>query len=88
MPGNNSPALFDKCHGLFYLPTETRDQRLNAPLRRTTGGSLVLSLLALFQRTVATVPLLQNFSRKKPDISSVTRRCIVNVMSMENQWYG
>ena len=27
----NPLALFDKCHGLFYVPTGTRDRRLNVP---------------------------------------------------------
>ena len=26
--GRQSPSSFDKCHGLFYLPTGTRDRRL------------------------------------------------------------
>ena len=28
-PGDNPLALFDKCHGLFYVPTGTQDRRLN-----------------------------------------------------------
>ena len=29
--GDNPLALFDKCHGLFYMSTGTRDRRLNVP---------------------------------------------------------
>ena len=29
--GVNPLALFEKCHGLFYVPTKTRDRELNVP---------------------------------------------------------
>ena len=38
--GVNPLALFDKCHGLLYVPTGTRGRRLNVP-SEGRGGELI-----------------------------------------------
>ena len=40
-PGDNSLPLFDKCYGLFYVPTGTRDRHLNVP----SEGQLMVSFM-------------------------------------------